>query len=255
MRRQSVVVDLNAMDEEQRAAFIKDLYQFHRTVFDGVDESAFSKAMLNPHSSLNKVKIWKDVSGQVFAYCAVHRADLQVEGKSTSVFKVEVAVRRDQRGRALSKTFIGLEFLRHFLRRPFHRTYFLSAFVHPASYRMASGSVWKLYPSWKRPTPPELEQLMNTLADKLGYQRNAARPWTRKVGWTPREDNAHHAKWEAHPSADIRFFLERNPDYRQGNGLLSIMPFTFSNIAVSAAIRQRQRAAALMRLGRRFATK
>lgn len=252
MVTQTFVANLNRISPAEASALIKSLYQFHDTVFDGVDEKAFFQAMLNPHSRLNKVKVWKDGSGRIFAYCALHRADLHTGSGLISVFKVEVAVSGGQRGRALAKNFIGLNFLAHFLRRPLRKTYFISAFVHPASYRMAAGSIWKLYPSWRRLTPPSVELLMNELADKLDYVRNDERPWTRKVGWISKDDNEElHEYWKTHPDADIRFFLERNPDYRRGNGLLSVMPFTLSNIAMSAAIRQGQRTARLLGLRRR----
>lgn len=201
-------------------------------------------------AQLNKLKVFRDDSGSVCAYCAVHRADVKIGDEAVSVFKAEIAVSRDQRGRALSKNFIAIEFLRHLFLHPFRKTYFLSAYVHPASYRMAAGTFWKLYPSWRRPTPPEIEHLMNQLADALEYARNDERPWTRKVGWIPREDDKHRAHWQAHPNADIRYFLERNPNYPRGDGLLSITPITPTNILGSSAIRNCERLTRALRIRR-----
>jgi hypothetical protein len=188
------------MPAKECFALLKALYPFHNAIFDGIDEQGFAHAMLNSHAQLNKLKVFRDDSGNVCAYCAVHRADVKIGDKAVSVFKAEIAVSRDQRGRALSKNFIAIEFLRHLLLHPFRKTYFLSAYVHPASYRMAAGTFWKLYPSWRRPTPPEMEHLMNQLADALDYAHNDERPWTRRVGWIPRGDT------------DVRFTIESGHD-------------------------------------------
>jgi hypothetical protein len=240
-RLRSFVADLNEMTAEETAALVNSLYQFHDSVFCGVDEAAFGRAMINSHAQLNKIKVVTDESGKICGYCAVHRADRLVSHGSVSVFKVEMGVSREYRGRALLRRFVGNQFRHHFLRHPFRKTFFLSAFVHPASYRTAAGVVWKLYPNRRHPTPPQMERLMNELADALDYARDDERPWTRKVGWISRDDDKDRAYWETQSHPDIRYFLERNPDYSRGNGLLSIMPLTPANIAITFAIGLRER--------------
>lgn len=47
----SSVVDLNRMPAKERFALLKALYPFHNTVFEGIDEQGFARAMLNPHGA------------------------------------------------------------------------------------------------------------------------------------------------------------------------------------------------------------
>ena len=58
----STVIDFNRMPAKEGFALLKALYPFHNTVFEGIDEQGFARAMLNPHAQLNKLKVFRDDS-------------------------------------------------------------------------------------------------------------------------------------------------------------------------------------------------
>ncbi len=68
---------------------------------------------------------------------------------------------------------------------------------------------------------------MEELAAEFGLEKvDAARPLVRKVGWKTRETEAEREYWQHCDKPAARFFIEANPGYVEGHGLVTVVPVT-----------------------------
>jgi hypothetical protein len=72
---------------------------------------------------------------------------------------------------------------------------------------------------------------MEELAAEFGLEKvDEARPLVRKVGWKTRETEAEREYWQTCDKPTARFFIEANPGYVEGDGLVTVVPVTASNL-------------------------
>ena len=72
---------------------------------------------------------------------------------------------------------------------------------------------------------------MEELAAEFGLEKvDEARPLVRKVGWKTRETEAEREYWQTCDKPTARFFIEANPGYVEGDGLVTVVPVTASNM-------------------------
>src|SRR6185312_9444529 len=57
-----------------------------------------------------------------------------------------------------------------------------------------------------------------------------ARPLVRIVGWRTRDSDVEQAYWLQCDKPAARFFLDQNPDYGEGHGLLTLVPLDAASL-------------------------
>lgn len=77
---------------------------------------------------------------------------------------------------------------------------------------------------------------MYELADTFGEPRvDPDDPAIRQVGWITRDSEDETAFWHASDKADVQLFLRLNPGYREGHGLVTLVPLTLGNLILTTA--------------------
>ncbi|MCD4840712.1 MAG: hypothetical protein K8R08_01675, partial [Methanosarcinales archaeon] len=59
------------------------------------------------------------------------------------------------------------------------------------------------------------------------------KPFVRKVGWITQASEKEKVFWQSSDNLHIRFYIDLNPDFDKGNGVLTLMPLTFLNLFIS----------------------
>jgi CRP-like cAMP-binding protein len=73
---------------------------------------------------------------------------------------------------------------------------------------------------------------MDDMADEFGLARvDEQNPLVRKVGWKTRDTGAERAYWQHCDRPSARFFVQANPGYSEGHGLLTLVPLTLAALA------------------------
>jgi hypothetical protein len=93
------------------------------------------------------------------------------------------------------------------------------------------------YPHRLRESVSETEELFIGIADALTLRRktDAKSALVRSVGGITRQTDSEKMYWRTHIDPDVRFFIENNPTYEQGEGLLVGCPLTAANLLRSIA--------------------
>jgi len=215
----------------EREQLTDALHALHSEVFDGVDREAFRRHVIAPDADGNVVHVTRGPDGRAVAYAALHHVDLIHDGRPLRILRPTTAAASAYRGRGTADRFLAVQTTRLMLTAGRRRTYLLSTPISPVSFHWVHRGGARVWPDPARPTPPAIRRLMRGLADRLGLPVGAAGdPDVRWVGWIVRESDAERARIVASPSPAIRLYLERNPDYLTGEGLLMLVPIGWPTI-------------------------
>jgi CRP-like cAMP-binding protein len=221
----SEVVIPRQLDASARRALSAGLYRVHREVFGGVDEAAFTRYVVESKAEHTWIQVHRGDGGEIVGYFALHVFERQLNGRTAAVFRAEAGTLRAYRGRNANATFgiqRGLAYMATYPTRPI---YYLGALVHPSSYGLFAKYFDTVWPSVQTPPPPDIVAFMDDLATSFGLERvSPDDPLTRKVGWQTLDSEVERSYWRQSKRASARFFIERNPGYGSGDGLVTLVP-------------------------------
>ena len=230
----SEVIDPSGLGEDEKARFVEQLYKLHQQIFDGVDEADFTAYVVDSPAQWTRIRLYKNTSGEMVGYCAVHRFQKQISNCQCIIFRAEAGILREYRGRSLTLWFALSETAKYRLFHPFRTVYYLGSFVHPAVFYMLSKYLARLYPEIDQPLPPRIQSLMLELADAFHLEPVPGEgSLVRQVGWITRESDRDVSFWQQHEHPAVKFYIQSNPGYAKGNGLLTLVPLSFGNILLS----------------------
>lgn len=225
------VVVPKSLSQEARTRLTDALYAVHQQIFDGVERDSFAKYVVESKARHTWIQVHKNEAGDIVGYFAMHVFEKPLHGVTTAVFRAEAGSLRAYRG-ANTNTRFGLSLvLKYMLRHPGRPTYYMGSLVHPSSYALLAKYCDEVWPRREQPVPPELLAFMDGLATEFGLERvDAANPLLRQVGWRTRESEVEQDYWRQCDKPSARFFMESNPGYVDGHGLVTLVPATAGNI-------------------------
>ncbi len=231
----SEVVDPTALEGRTREAFIDALYAVHSQIFDGVDRDAFVHYVVDSPADETKILVHRDRAGAPIGYFAAHQFRRVVRGKPAIIARGETGMLRQHRGGASILRFGFGEALRIMAGNPGVPLYYLGCLVHPTSYHALCKYLRPVWPSVDTPPDASLRALVSELGDSFGLARVGEDPLVREVGWRTRDTEAERAFWRRCDKPDVRYYVEHNPGYGEGHGLLTLVPLSGPVVAGALA--------------------
>lgn len=231
-------VDPDRLPGAERDALCHRLYAIHRRIFSGTIEAEFRAHVIDPPAELSRIQLYQGPGGDDAGYCAVHRYRRRVAGRDVIVIRAEAGLRPEYRGRGTTYWFGMVCALANKLRHPFTPVYYLGTLVHPSSYHL----FWKYFPRVFPYPDGRFAASMRALALELveGFPDEAVSaddPMIRDVGWITIDSPQEVVLAHRPDLPDVWFFKTRNPGYRQGHGLVVLVPITFRNVLAALARR------------------
>lgn len=226
------VIDIATLDEAGLARLTEEMFALNTRLFDGVDRARFIREVIAMPSRWTRIQLLRNATDELVGYCAAHLFDRVLQGRNCGVFRVEAGILRPYRGHSSTFLFGMRQALAYRLRHPFKRLFLFCTPVHPSSYCLLAGRFREVYPSPCTPVPPPAVQaLMQELADGFGETPEASGdPGLRQVGWITRDSEQETRNWQASEAPEVRFYLARNPGYRRGVGLVTLVPLSWRNL-------------------------
>ena len=228
--RSDIVVP-NKLDPAARQGFIDALYKVHCEVFDGVTRDSFAKYVVESQAEQTWINVHRNHAGEIVGYFALHIFERELAGKASAIFRAEAGTMRAYRG-GNTNTRFGLELgLPYLLRYPGRRVYYLGSLVHPSSYCLFAKLFDVIWPSTRHPPPPAVLAFMDELANSFGLERvTSDNPLTRQVHWITRDSEVERHYWRHCDKPAARFFIEANPGYGEGDGLVTLVRVDAHNL-------------------------
>ncbi|WP_375773002.1 cyclic nucleotide-binding domain-containing protein [Archangium gephyra] len=229
------VIRPHALSAEARRQLVDTLYAVHRRIFDGVGRESFARYVVESHAEHTWILVHKNEAGEAVGYFALHIFEKQLGGEPLAVFRAEAGLLREYRGGNVNARFWFERVVRYVLKHPGRRVFYLGSLVHPSSYWLFARYCGEVWPRRDQETPPELLGFMDTLATEFGLEKvHPAQPLVRRVGWRTRETEVERDYWAHCDKPEVRFFLEANPGYGDGHGLVTVVPITLKNLLTMA---------------------
>ncbi len=234
MNIHSQIIDPQSIDPVRRAALVEALFALNCDVFGGVERAAFERYLIPSAAIRVRIQVLHD-DGLLAGYAVAQIYEHEDAEDRPLVFRTIVALRPAYRRRSLCSMFLAREGLCVRFAYPMRRLYGFACPVNPASYQVLARYTTELWPSPERETPPEIEALMGALATHFHLEEEADAPGVCHVGWCTRQQADEAQAWTATQNAAARFYLERNPRYAEGYGLLVLVPMRLTMLARALA--------------------
>jgi hypothetical protein len=227
-------IDPSALDQSKREELGRQLYEVHCTAFAGLDRAAFDRYVVNSPAQQTRLLLYRNRDRELIGYFGVHRFDMEVHGKPVVVFRAEVGLRPQYRQRDAILTLWWTEATRFKFLHPGKAVYFFFVPVNPSSYAMVARYIHESYPGRSHTVPPAVLGLMTHLASRFGLPPvQEDKPMVRKVGWITQATRQEQDYWRSSTNPYVRFYLDANPTFAEGHGLLTLVPVTFANTLLS----------------------
>ena len=126
--------------------------------------------------------------------------------------------------------------MKHKLAHPQEELVYLALTNTPFSYKLVSKLADSMYPKPEQLLPIQILSLISTLKHVNGWVSTGQHPMTINSPLVPIRGNASQCYQES--DALDEFYLEANPDFMQGNSLLTYIPLSLANIHYGLKIAQ-----------------
>lgn len=207
------------------------LYSVNCQIFDGVNRIDFENDILCPKSQETTISIYKNSEGSIVGYCAIHYFEKILKEIKCGVIRVESGLRKEYRRRNTNAPFIIRQILKYCLSNPRRPMYFLGELVHPSSYAVLTKYCNNVCPSIRHRVKGEMSEFFRQVSSSFGLiPVNPSKPEVVHVGWQTRDTEKDQHYWGSCSNQAARFFVEQNPDYRLGHGLLTLAPITAKGV-------------------------
>jgi hypothetical protein len=218
---------VHEMSRAARDALTGELFAVHSQIFTGLTYDEFRSYVVERDAWRTWVYVKHNSAGQVVGYTSIHAFRIPVEGRLSTVIRIEAGTLPAYRGRDVTMVYGVLRLLRVWLQHPWRRFCIFAALTHPSSYTFLAHYAPVIWPhASHKDIPPQVMQRMEELATCFELERvDPANALVREVNWITLESDEDRQRWHGSTRRDTRFYLEHNPGYVDGHGMLTYIPF------------------------------
>ena len=243
MNLTTTVIDPKLITASDRLRLVEALYQTHNQIFDGVDKDEFTKYVIDSKANETQILLQKHQEN-IVGYGAIHFYKFDTIEERIAVVRMEVGfLPAYRRGNNHYHTFALAQIIKFLLKNTDRKLYFLGSLVHPSSYVSLTNLTKAVWPRYDQPAPSEsIALIVSRLSEIFDFKHvQPSNPHVVKVGWKTREPAM--TKLPEHElKTAAKFYIQQNPEYKEGNGLITIIPLNFKVLAdVSVALFKRKR--------------
>jgi hypothetical protein len=221
---------VHEMTRDQREALARELFAVHAQIFTGLSYDEFRSYVVERDAWRTWIYVKHNSAGQLVGYTSIHAFRLIVQDRLSTVIRLEAGTLPAYRGRDVTMVYGVLRLLRVWLHHPWRRFCIFAALTHPSSYTFLSHYAPVVWPhATRKEIPARIMERMEELAGCFDLDRvDPADPLVRRVDWITLETDEERQRWMASRRRDTRFYLDHNPGYVDGHGMLTYIPFNGS---------------------------
>jgi len=226
---------VHSMRASAREVLAQDLFAVHSQIFIGLSFEEFRSYVVERDAWRTWIYVKYNAAGKLVGYTSIHVFRQLLQGRLSTVIRMEAGTLPAYRGRDVTMVYGVLRLLGVWLRHPWRRFCIFAALTHPSSYTFLAHYAPVIWPNARhQDIPANVMQRMESLAQTFHLERvDAGNPLLRRVNWITLETHEERARWMASKRQDTRFYLDSNPGYVQGNGMLTYIPFNGAILLLS----------------------
>lgn len=228
------IIYYNKMSDNQKNEFSDKLYLLTCEIFDGGSKEDFEEMVSKCNSDNSKYLIFKNKKNEWVGYIGIHRFIKQIDNKNVVVFRLQIGLKPEYRRKNASFSFAIKEILKYKIFHPTSEVFCFVSIINPSMYSIAFKNVFTIYPSLNKKTPVHIKNIVEQCSSHFGFiQKKGDSFWSRTIGWYPIYSDYENDFWKKSKNKRIKFYMELNPSFRMGKGLLTLVPFTFWGLIFS----------------------
>ena len=152
------------------------------------------------------------------------------KGTFQTLYIGQTVIQDEYRGKSLIPGTCCWIFIKHFLTKPFTPLYVWCDSLTYKPYLLFANSLKKYYPSRHEPTPSHIKALTHELGAHYYKTNYNPENGTVQKPFNAITDNTATITEQHLANPDIRFYAQKNSDYKDGHGLIILAPITLSNL-------------------------
>jgi hypothetical protein len=221
-------VTLGRLSDAEREQVVAAAYEVFAACKGGIERATFERSYFADDAARVALFYGDDGAFAGFSSAAVLR--VAHEGREHAVFTAPVFIDTRYKGGHVSGFFGLTEALRFKVREPRTPLAYLSVTSTPASYRLFTTTMRRVFPSSRAPTPAPIDALVREVARLRGLTLVDRSSWlVHGLGTHRRPEKLRRAQSLA-GDPDARFYLEKNPHFEDGTSMLVWIPLDAADI-------------------------
>jgi hypothetical protein len=220
----SEYIQSSSLNPEQRRTLYDRLYEVYSDTVSGLAYHDLEALVFGGECRL---ALYYGVDDELAGFSFARIERIEYAGRTHAVFCAGVLFRLGYRG-GMPASFFGLrQALRFKLREPRTPLAYMTRSSSPAVYRLLASTMPRIYPSCKHETPAEVESLVRTYCAQWSYEPAGENPWIQRSPAMPHNPSRLRLRAQ---DPDARFYMEINPNWANGEAVLTWIPLTVANI-------------------------
>lgn len=207
------------------ATLSRQLQAIIGTCFSGVDSGAYlNKYFLRDNCFMRRLRLFY-CDQQLVGYCLLTFSRQRLadnSGKQVVLMGASAGFLPDYRHGNHTLQFSLQQAIAYKLRHPLQTVYFADTMLSPAMYRVMAKAVGIIYPHPDQPTPPDVVKLLQLLQHLQPDSQSPSHVMF--VGRKSDYSSDDLQRFAASDKAEIRFYLQTNPQFAEGYALLTVIP-------------------------------
>ncbi|MCB9234618.1 MAG: hypothetical protein H6581_23380 [Bacteroidia bacterium] len=236
MKKTSISKGINpkSLSAAAREQLTSQLYAVHAQIFDGVDKESFRAYVIEPATVYSRIFLVKNRREETVGYATfqVYQTEIERNGKLRKpyVFRTEMGVIQEFRGGAPINQALLLEALKFSLLHGIPEAYYMATPINPVAYYLTCRDTAIIYPQPGIETPAHIVAIKDQLSLALNLpQASETNRFVKKVGWIVRMSEAQLLRMQSKDNPWFQYYLQENPDFSRGNGLMWLAPANLKN--------------------------
>ena len=219
------------MSSGEKAKLNDRLFHVHSQIFTGLSEQEFKACVLERDNYLTRIHIYTDRQGKDVGYLFFLAFETGPGRKDPLVTRFKVGLLPEARKNNLTFAKMVQDAVRFRLRHPFRSIYLLNPCSHPATYLLGAKRIPEVWPHPDRKTPAHILSLMEQLVKRLDIEpTEGGDVFSCKSLVKVKESKAFRKSTWDREDVFTQYFLQKNPNYDQGNSLLMLIPYSYHNV-------------------------
>lgn len=211
----SEYLEAESLEPAQRRALVDRFYEIYCETLNGFTWDQFDALLFGAGGV--RLALFYGARGELagFSYASVDH--IEHAGRTYAAMCAGMFFRRGYHGGVSGAVFLLGQGLRAKLRDPRAALAYMTRCTNPAVYRRLARTMPRIYPSRKQQPSADVETLVRALSVRWRYDPVGESPWIVQAGSIP-HDTTRLCRLD--DDADVRFYLELNPRFAEGESLV-----------------------------------